>query len=88
MNQHYLEEALQQLEYPLRYATENCEKPGTSFCDTDTFYIETGLFDYSIEIARRALRKRWMQTWLKREPNQLIVAETRAGEIKKIEQVA
>ena len=84
----YLEEALQQVEYPLRHSTENCEMPGTSFCDTDTFYIETRSFDYSVEIARTILRKRWMQEWLKIKPGQLIVAETRAGEIKRIEQVA
>jgi len=84
----YLEEAIQQAEYPLKHAIENCEEPGTSFCETDTFYIETRSFDYSVEIAKTILRKRWMQEWLKTEPNQLIVAETRAGEIKRIEQVA
>lgn len=84
----YLEEALQQAEYPLKHSTENCETPGTSFCDTDTFYIETRSFDYSIEIAEKILKRRWMQEWLKRKPGQIIVSEARAGEIRRIEQVA
>lgn len=85
---YYLEEALQQAEYPIRHSFEHCKAPGESFCDTDTFYIETRSFDYSIEIARKILRKRWMQEWLKIKPGQLMVAETRAGEIKRIEQIA
>jgi len=84
----HLEEVFQQAEYPVRHSTENCE-PKTSFCSSDTFYIETGSFDYSIDIAIKLLRKRWMQMWLQEKPGaKLIVAETKAGEITKIEQTA
>ena len=84
-----MHEAIAQVQYAIMNSIKGNGNPGAPFSDTHTVYIETGDYGFSIDIAQMIIDKKLMQTWLNINPqNQLILGESRDGEILKTEKVA
>ncbi len=82
-SQHY-SDALNQAEYPLLHSVENA---GTNkgFSKLDTILIETGRMQLSEDLAEKLLREHPVaRQWIGMQGKQIIIAETRAGEIQTI----
>lgn len=76
---------LEQAEYPFRQAVKNAGNPNGAFYDTHTLFINTGNMDQSKKIAKQILEKAYALPWIQTEGNQVIVAESVAGEIQGID---
>lgn len=83
--QNALDMVLEQAEYPFRQAVKNAGNPNGDFYQTHTLFINTGSMDQSQEVARQILEQPYSFPWIQREGNQVIIAESVAGEIQKID---
>jgi hypothetical protein len=77
--------SLNQLEYPATNAVENYEDSNKPFSNTDRLIIETGEIELSIELAKKALEKKWMQNWLELPDRRIIVAQSSGGVLSLID---
>lgn len=84
-----LQDASDELEYPLAKAEESQGQPGMPFSSLyagGTVIFETKHMDHSRRLAEDLLREKpWFREWTKREENRIIVVETTKGLVQKAE---
>lgn len=87
-----LQDASDELEYPLAKAEESQGKPGMPFSSLyagGTVIFETKHMDHSRRLAGDLLREKpWFREWKDREGNRIIVVETTKGLVQKAEYYA
>lgn len=79
-----LDQVLQQAEYPLTQAVIHSSDNG-SFSRSRTIFINTGDMDQSVKIANQLMEKPYTKVWLTLAETQIIVAQSRMGEIAEID---
>lgn len=81
-------EAFRQVNYPISQSVDNSRQDALApFRSTRVLYLETGDMRVSMRLARQAIRRRWIQEWLKLPDRTIVAAEAIKGKIQQIKKV-
>lgn len=80
-------DAFKQINYPVSHSTEHHDNPHAAFHDTRVLYIETIRMKDSELLAKRAMRRKWVQGWLELPNREIIIAQVNSGMIRSIDRI-
>lgn len=79
--------AIDQIHYAVTHSVQNHDNPDAPFSNSRLVFIETADIGQSMIIADRLLRQRWMQQWHALEGHSVMIAESRAGNTLRVDEL-